>query len=244
MDHITTPTKVIFDETPKHPNSTRVIISPCYPGYGATIGNALRRVLLSSLPGAAITAVKIRGVDHEFSAIENVKEDVIEIIQRIKLVRVKSHSSGMEKILLKVKGKKVVTAGDFEKNSQVEIANPDLEIATITHANGVLEIEAVVEQGVGYLSVESQSKDRFDVGVIMIDASFSPILHVGYMVESVRVGKRTDYDKIVLDIETDGAVSVKDAVKQSVAVLIEQFQSVAALLEHSHLQDEVEKIEE
>lgn len=205
-------------------NQKTVVIEPFYYGYGTTVGNALRRVLLSSLPGAAISAVKITGVDHEFSAVPNAMEDVVEIILNLKRVRVKLHGEGPVKLTLKVKGEKEVTAADFGKNSDVEIANPEQVIAHLTDKKAELEMEVTITKGRGYVPTENQDKTQLLVGEIAIDAIFTPVVNVGYKVENTRLGQTTDYDKLTIYIETDGSLTPEEAFSQAVSIMLEHFQ--------------------
>jgi DNA-directed RNA polymerase subunit alpha len=191
------------------------------PGFGTTIGNALRRVLLSSMPGAAVTAVRIKGVEHEFSTIPNVKEDVLEIILNLKSLRLKCFSEEPVKLSLSVKGEKVVTAADLTKNSDVEICNPDLVIATLTDKNASLEMEVTVAQGRGYRTTEERVKEKLDLGTIAIDALYNPVVNVSYKVEATRLGEKTDYDKLTLSIETDGTMDALEACRTAVGVLLD-----------------------
>lgn len=191
------------------------------PGFGTTIGNALRRVLLSSLPGAAVTAVRIKGVEHEFSTMPNVKEDVLEIILNLKSLRLKCFAEEPVKLSLSVKGEKIVTAADFEKNADVEIINPDLAIATLTDKNASLELEITVAQGRGYRTTEERIKEKLDLGTIAIDALYNPVVNVSYKVEETRLGDKTDYDKLTLTIETDGTMDALDACRTAVGVLLD-----------------------
>lgn len=208
-------------------------IEPCSPGYGTTIGNALRRVLLSSLPGAAVTAVKIKGVDHEFSTIPHVKEDVLEMILNLKGLRIKLHGDEPVKLFLSTKGEKVVTAGDFEKDAQVDIVNPDVVIATLTDKSATLEMEVTIGPGRGYRSTEERVKEKLELGNIAIDALYSPVLNVSYKVEATRVGEKTDFDKLVLRVETDGTIDAKDAVQQAVVILLDHFNLLTTIEEES-----------
>jgi len=223
MENILLPSKISYQEDPKDKNKATLTIEPCYFGYGTTVGNALRRVLLSSLPGAAVTAVKIQGVDQEFSAIENVKEDALEICLKLKELRLRVHSEEPVKLTLKVKGKKKITAADFDKNSDVEIINKDLEIATLTDEKAKLEMTVTVKQGRGYVTTEERSKEDAEIGTIIVDSLFSPVLKVGYQVVPTRVGDITNYDKLIMEIETNGALTPKEAVEKSAKVLIEHF---------------------
>jgi DNA-directed RNA polymerase subunit alpha len=209
------------------PNHARITIEPCYPGYGTTLGNALRRVLLSSLPGAAVTAVKITGVDHEFSTLPGVKEDVVDFLLNVKQLRLKSHSAEPVRVSLKVSGEREVTAGDITGTSEVEVMNTDLHLATLTDKKASLEVEFVVEQGRGYVPVETHEKEKLEIGTIAVDALFSSVSRVGYTVENVRVGQMTNFDKLSLDVETDGSLSPLEAVKYASKLLIDHFAVVA-----------------
>jgi len=228
--NISLPTTKEFKIDKKNSNIGILTVEPCYPGYGATLGNALRRVLLSSLKGAAVTSINIKGVSHEFSTIPHIKEDVLEIILRLKKLRMNIFSDDPVKLSLNVKGEKDVTASDIAKNSDVEIINLDLKIATLTSRNGELNIEITVDKGFGYESVE-QKEDKAkqdevvtNIGDILVDSVYSPILNVSVRIENVRVGQMTNYEKLILTIETDGTINVNDAVEKSAKVLIEHFQ--------------------
>jgi DNA-directed RNA polymerase subunit alpha len=203
-------------------------IEPLFPGYGLTVGNALRRVLLSSLSGAAIVAVKITGVDHEFSTMEYVKEDVVDIILNLKQVRIKLADIPEEpiKLVLSVKGEKEVTAGDFGKMAGVEIVNPDLKIATLSDKAAKFELEAYIGFGRGYDPVESRQNKNYEVGVMAIDALYSPVKRVGYEIESVRVGQMTNWDKVILNIETDGTSDCEEVFAKAVSILVDQFSAL------------------
>jgi len=204
-------------------------IDDIYPGYGVTLANALRRVMLSSLQGAAVTSAKIRNVAHEFSTLPHVKEDMVEIILNLKQLRFKLFSDEPVKINVSAKGEGKVTAADIKTSSQVEVINKNALIATLTNKNAELNIELVVEKGLGYLTVEQQIKGKKETGVIAIDAIFSPVRKVGYEVENARVGQRTDYNKIIFEIETDGSIDPKDALSQSAEILIKQFEAIKLL---------------
>lgn len=195
--------------------------SPLYPGFGVTVGNALRRVLLSSIEGAAITTVKIKDVSHEFSTIPGVLENVIEILMNIKRIRMRSFSAEPVMLTLKISGEKEVTAGDIKANSEVEIINKKQLIATITDKKTVLEMEMTVEKGIGYVPVEQRQKEKISVGTLAVDAAFTPVINVNMSVENIRVGQRTDYNKLLLEIETDGTVSPLTALTKSVSILNE-----------------------
>jgi DNA-directed RNA polymerase subunit alpha len=204
-------------------NESVLTMEPFFHGYGHTVGNALRRVLLSSLQGAAVTAVKIKGASHEFQAIPNVKEDVLEIILNLKQLRLKVFSDEPVKLTLHAKGDKKVTGKDIAPNSDVEVANPNLHIATLTDKSAELEMEITVAKGRGYVPTEERGKDRGELGTIAVDALYSPIRSVGYRVEDVRVGQITNYDKLTLTIETDGTVDADEAIRQSAKILIDHF---------------------
>jgi DNA-directed RNA polymerase subunit alpha len=224
MKKISLPKKFEVQESKDNQNVAKVIIEPCYPGYGNTIGNALRRVLLSSLPGVAVVAVKIKGVHHEFSTIEYVKEDVVDIILNIKQLRFKMDSSAeMTFVELKAAGKKVVTAKDIKTSNGIEICNPDLEIATLTDKKASLEMKIWIKPGRGYVLVDEHPAMEFEVDTIVVDSSYTPMINVALDVANVRVGDRIDFDKMILDIETDGSITPKDAVIASAEILIDQF---------------------
>jgi len=223
MEKLLLPSKIKYQDDKKNPNKTILTIEPLYFGYGTTLGNALRRVLLSSLPGAAVTAVKIEGADQEFSSIDNVKEDVMTICLNLKGLRLKVFSEEPVKLTLKVKGEKKVTASDFDKNSDVEIINPDMEIATITDKKAVLNMEVTVEQGRGYIPIEERNSEDVEIGNILIDSIFTPVVKVGYKVEPTRVGDITNYDRLIMEIETNGTLSPKEAVEQATAIIMDHF---------------------
>jgi DNA-directed RNA polymerase subunit alpha len=207
----------------KKGNKATFEIAGLYPGYGVTIGNSLRRVLLSSMEGAAITQVKMKDVQHEFSTISGVLEDVLRIILNLKQVRCKLYGDESQKIQLRVKGEKEVKAGDFETPTQVEIANKDAHIATITDRNKTLEIEALVEKGIGYVPAEQHKKGKLEIGTIVLDAIFTPVKRVAFRVENMRVGERTDYDRLFLEIETDGTLTPEEALRQASEILANHF---------------------
>lgn len=222
MEQILLPTSIEFIDT-ANPNIGKVVITPCHQGYGTTLGNALRRVLLSSLPGAAVESVKINGVQHEFSNLNSVKEDVVDIILNLKQMAVKSFSSEPVVLTLSKKGKGDVLASDIDKNSDVEIANPDLKIASLTDDKSKLEMEITVNRGRGYVSVEQKSSKNLDLGTILIDSLYTPIRDVGYNVELTRVGDVTDFEKLVLTIETNGTITPREAVQQATKILMDHF---------------------
>lgn len=204
-------------------NKATFEVEGLYPGFGVTIGNALRRVLLSSLEGAAITGVKIKGVPHEFSTMNGVIEDVIMIILNLKNLKFKIYDGDMQKVSLKVKGEKEVTGADFQLSPQVELMNPELHIATITDKKTEFEMEITIEKGIGYVPKEQMHTKKSEIGSIAMDAIFTPIKNVNFKIESVRVGERTDFDKLSLQIETYGTISPEEAFFQSCELLIKHF---------------------
>ena len=202
-------------------------ISPLMPGYGATIANPLRRVLLSSLEGAAIPSVKIKGVDHEFSSIPGVLEDLIEVILNVKKIRFKLHGDGPVKLTLDVKGEKAVTAADIKLSSDVELINEDQHIATVTDKKMGLSMELEIEKGIGYVPVEQRQKEKLAIGVIAVDAIFSPVKLVNFKIENVRVGQRIDFNKVVMEVETDGSIEPEEALKKASEILVDHFKLVS-----------------
>jgi len=207
----------------KQGNKAVFEIEGLYPGYGVTISNTLRRVLLSSLEGAAITQVKIKGVSHEFSTIPGVLEDVVIILLNLKKIRFKSFSDEPQQVVIKQKGEKVVKAGDFEVPPQLEIKNPEAPVASLTSKSAQLQIEALVEKGVGYQSIEQREEKKREIGMIPIDAVFTPVKRVSFRVENMRVGKRTDFDKLEMEIETDGTISPEEAFLNASEILLKHF---------------------
>lgn len=203
----------------------KFVIEPLEAGYGRTLGNSLRRVLLSSLPGAAVTSIKINGVNHEFQDIPNVKEDVTEIVLNIKHLRLRSFSDSPVEMHLDVAGEREVTAVDIIAPATVEIMTPDLHIATLDNAEARLSMVLIVEKGKGYRAVDT-SEDQ-PIGQIPIDAIFSPIHHVNYAVENTRVGQMTNYDRIVMEVKSDGTISPEDALRQAAIILVHHFRLIA-----------------
>jgi DNA-directed RNA polymerase subunit alpha len=201
-------------------------IEGLYPGYGVTLGNALRRVLLSSLSGAAAAGVKIKGVHHEFSTIPHIAEDVIEIILNLRQVRFKKYTEEPVKVYLTAKGEKEVKAKDIKTTSEIEIINPEAPIATLTDKKAELEMEIEVASGLGFVPVEARKKEKLEIGVIAMDALFSPIKKVNFEVENMRVGDRTDYNRLRLDVETDGSLTAEEAFKKANETLVEQFEAI------------------
>lgn len=226
MENLLLPSKVEFSES-EQGNIGVVTVSPCYYGYGTTLGNALRRVLLSSLPGAAVESFKIKGVQHEFTTAEGIKEDVVEIMLNLKQLVVKLYSQEPITLSLTKKGPGAVTAGDFDKNSDVEIINTDLVIANLT-SNKTFEMEITVGVGRGFRTVEEKDKQAVDLGTILVDSIYTPIKDVGYHVEYTRVGDITNYEKLTLTIETNGSISPKTALQQATDILMDHFHIVAS----------------
>lgn len=205
-------------------NYARVTIEPLEAGFGHTLGNSLRRVLLTSLPGAAVTSIKIDGVSHRFSTIDGVLEDVIEIILNIKKIRLNVHSDKGIKLTLKASGKKEVTAQDLQIEGDGEIVNPEQHIATLTDTKSKLNIEMEASQGKGY-SVADERKSN-EIGQIAVDALFSPVISVNYSVEPTRVGRKTDFDKLMLDITTDGTVTPLESANMAARILSDTFHRI------------------
>ena len=228
MEKIPLPTKIEYVPGEK-PNQIILTIEPLYPGYGLTIGNALRRVLLSSLPGGAVVAVKIKGVQHEFSTIPYVMEDAVDLILNLKKLRFKIHTDETVRLTLHAKGEKAVTGADIQGTSEAEVASPDALICTLTNKNAQLEMELFVKRGRGYWPTEAREKEKLEIGTIAIDAIFTPLKSVGLQIENVRVGQMTTYNKVVLTILTDGSISAEEAVKEASAILVDHFSSFAML---------------
>ena len=195
MENIPLPSKVEFTAGAEK-NRATVSIQPCHPGFGTTLGNALRRVLLSSLPGGAVTSFKIKGVSHEFSAVENVLEDAVEIALNLKQLRFRVNSSEPVRLQLKAKGEKKATGKDILANADVEVINPDLVIATLTSKDALLEMDLIVTQGRGYIMSDTREKENVETNMIIIDSVFTPVRNVGLLVENVRVGQMTNYDNL------------------------------------------------
>ena len=213
-----------IDVTEVAPTRARVVLEPLERGFGHTLGNALRRILLSSMPGCAITDVEIEGVQHEYSAIEGVQEDVIEILLNLKNVAIVMHGKDQSVLTLSKKGPGVVTAGDIQLDHDVEIRNPELVIANIT-ADVALEMKLTVARGRGYQPADSRETDEDEtraIGRLQLDASFSPVRRLAYTVESARVEQRTDLDKLVLDLETNGTIDPEEAIRRAATILQQQ----------------------
>jgi DNA-directed RNA polymerase subunit alpha len=211
----------------KEGNRATFEIEALYPGYGVTIGNSLRRVLLSSLSGVAVTQVKIKGVPHEFSTIPGVLEDAILLMLNVKQMRFRLLTEEPQTAALKVKGEKEVKGSDFNLPSQVELVNKNCHIATLTGKSAELEMEIKIEKGTGYLPKEARKKEKTEIGVIPLDAIFTPVKRVSTKVENMRVGERTDFDRLFLEIETDGTISPEAAFFQASEILVTHFSFVA-----------------
>jgi DNA-directed RNA polymerase subunit alpha len=226
-------------------NQKRAIfeIEPLYPGYGVTIGNSLRRVLLSSVEGAAVTQVKIKGAPSEFSNISGIKEDVLEIILNLKKLRLKLLGNEPQKLELKVSGEKDVKAGDIKTPPQVEIINKDLHIASLTQKNSKLEMEILVERGLGYVPAEKLKKGKAEVGIIYVDAIFTPVLKVAFTVENIMFEERTDYNKLKIEVETDGTITPEEALERSLRVLMDHLISIGESFTKKRGKKEEEKPE-
>lgn len=205
-------------------------IDGLYPGYGHTLGNSLRRIILSSLPGAAVTSVKIAGVEHEFSTITGVREDVVALILNIKRLQIRMATDEPQILRLEVKGVKDVTAADIELPGQVEIVNTDCHIATLTEKNSSLSLELTVEKGLGYVPKEQLHKEKVDIGTIHLDATFTPIRRANYEVENMRVGNRTDFNRLKLHIETNGTTTPRQALEQAIEVMINQLRAIVGFV--------------
>lgn len=202
-------------------------ISPLYPGYGNTLGNSLRRVLLSSIEGAAIVAFRIEGVSHEFTTVSGVKEDVVDIMLNIKNVRLKCYSDEPIELRLEKKGSGIVTAGDIKTTPDVEVVNKDQVICTIDDPKKSIVMDFVVENGRGYQTIEESTDKRLHDDMIAVDAIFSPVLRVRYKVENTRVGQDSNLDKLIMNIETDGSLTPREAFEQAAAILVNQYTALA-----------------
>lgn len=239
MENILLPSKMYF--TPGEREHEAILtIEPLHHGYGTTVGNTLRRVLLSSLPGAAVVGMKMKGVQHEFSAVTGVKEDGLEIMLNLKQLRLKLHSE--EPVTLKLSASKagVITAGDIAPNSDVEIMNKDLVICTLTD-NINFEMDIVVSRGRGYLPTEEREETSSEIGMIAIDAMFSPVRQCGIRIENTRVGEITNYDKVIMSIITDGTVTPQEAVEHATKILLNHFTWIQSQLSHASLTEQIAK---
>jgi DNA-directed RNA polymerase subunit alpha len=199
-----------------------------YPGYGTTLGNALRRALLSSLPGAAITEIKIKGVDHEFSTLPGMQEDIVEFSLNLKKVRFDFSADEPQTLKLHVKGEREITAADIESTTFAKVINRDLHLATLNQKTAELDMELTVEKGLGYVTSEARKMERLSVGTIVLDAIFSPIIRTAFEVEDMRVGDRTDYNRLKLQIETDGSISPSEAFHKASNILKDHFEKLSA----------------
>jgi DNA-directed RNA polymerase subunit alpha len=210
-------------------------IDNLYPGYGYTLGNSLRRIILSSLPGAAITHVKIDGVPHEFSTLEGVQEDVVTLLLNLRKTRLKINSDEPQTLTLDIKGPMTVTAKDIKIPGQVELLNPEQHIAEITGKTSI-SIEMQAERGLGYVSKEAIQKERVDIGTIALDAAFSPIRRVNYEVENMRVGDRTNFNRVRIAIETDGTLTAREALENSIEIMIHQLKAIVGFKEDEEIE--------
>jgi DNA-directed RNA polymerase subunit alpha len=206
-------------------------IDNLYPGYGQTLGNSLRRIILSSLPGAAVTGVKIVGVEHEFSTLAGLQEDIITFLLNLKRVKFSMSVDEPQTLTLKVKGVKEITARDIEVPGQVEVLNPDLVLAHVTDKNATLDVTLTLEKGLGYLSKELRDKNRVEIGAISLDAFFSPVRRANYEVENMRVGDRTNFNRLRLFIETDGSVTPREVLEKSIMIMINQLKAIVGFKE-------------
>jgi DNA-directed RNA polymerase subunit alpha len=207
--------------------SASFVIEPLQAGYGNTLGNSLRRVLLSSVKGGAIVAFRIEGASHEFTTIEGIKEDVVDIMINLKSVRVKVSSDEPVELRIEKKGAGVITAGDIKTTADVEIVNPEQVIATVDDAKKTVVFDIVVEAGRGYQTIEDSSANRIHSDMIAVDAIFTPVLRVRYKVDSTRVGQETNLDKLQLNVETDGTLSPREAFEEAAAILVNQYTALA-----------------
>jgi len=208
-------------------NSATFTIEPLFTGYGSTLGNSLRRVLLSSIEGSAIVAFSIEGASHEFTTVKGIKEDVIEIMLNLKSVIVKSFADKPVELTLEKKGSGAVTAGDIKANADIEIVNPNALICTIDDPKGKISMNLVIDTGRGYRTIEQSSESRIHSNMIALDAIFTPVVRVRYDVKSTRVGQNTDLDKLILTIDTDGSITPKDAFEEAAAILVNQYTALA-----------------
>lgn len=244
MENILLPSKMSFTEGEKQHESI-LTIEPLHHGYGTTMGNALRRVLLSSLEGAAVTSVKIKGVQHEFSTIEGVKEDVLQLILNLKQLRLRVHSTEPVVLSLSVSGREgAVTGADIAKNADVEIVNTDHVLATMTSSSATLSMEITVGRGRGYFPTEERDTTTNDLGVISVDAFYSPVVSVGMKVENTRVGEVTNYDKLIMNIVTDGTITAQQAVGEAVKIIINHYNWIDGQLNHASLTEKIQAASE
>lgn len=228
---------IVLPSKPKVVSETGFVgiyeIDGFYPGFGHTLGNSLRRMILSSLPGASITSVKIAGVSHEFSTMAGVKEDVITLLLNLKKVRISMATDEPQTLTLKIKGAQEITAGDIKAPGQITILNPELVIAHTTDKSADLSMEITVEKGLGFVSKESLQKNRVDIGTITVDAVFTPIRKVSYEVENMRVGDRTDFNRLRINIETDGSITPREALEKAIEIMIHQLKAIVGFKEEA-----------
>jgi DNA-directed RNA polymerase subunit alpha len=238
MENILLPSKMHIKDG-QQPNESVLTIEPLHHGYGTTVGNAMRRVLLSSLEGAAVISVKIKGAQHEFATVEGVKEDVLQIILNLKRLRMKVHST--EPVMLKLVASKAgdVTGADIQANADVEIMNPKLKLATVTTKDAEFTMDIVVSRGRGFFPTEEREERSTDIGMIAVDAMFSPVVNVGLHVENTRVGEITNYDKLIMTILTDGTLSPQEAVEEGTKVLLNHFNWIDGQLSHATLTEKI-----
>jgi len=215
-------------------------IDSLYPGYGHTLGNSLRRIILSSLPGAAVTRVKIAGVSHEFSTIDGIKEDVITLLLNVKRLRFKLHGDEAQKGILKINKIGEIRGSDIKLPSQAELANGDLVLAHLTQKGVTFDMELTIEQGLGFVPKELLHKDKVEIGSIALDATFTPIRRVNYEVENMRVGDRTDFNRLKILIETDGVITPREALERSIEIMINQLKAVVGFREDATPESPVE----
>ena len=204
-------------------------IEGLYSGYGITMGNALRRVLYSSLPGAAVTQIKIKGIGHEFTAMENVLEDAVTISLNFKKLRFKMYTDEPQALTVKVKGEKKIYASDIKTNAQIELVTPEVLLATLTAKNAEFEAELTVEKGLGYVPSEARKSEKLPIGAIALDAAFSPVIKVNFEVENMRIGDRTDYNRVRFHIVTDGTIAPSSALHKASNILKDHFEKVSAV---------------
>lgn len=213
--------------TDHNPTSATFVIEPLHPGYGMTLGNSLRRVLLSSIAGASVTGFRVQGISHEFTTIPGVKEDVVAIMLNLKLVRFRVFSDESQTLQLTIKGKGVIKAKNIKLNADVEVVNPDQVICTIDDPKASIDMELLVETGRGYRALDEQGQNKKASDMIMLDALFTPVLRVRYKVENTRVGQMTDLDKLHLTVDTDGTITPRDAFEEASAILVNQYTALA-----------------
>lgn len=230
--HLIKPRKVTVEETVPG-RVAKIVFEPLERGYGTTFGNSLRRMLLSSLPGAAVTAVRIDGVMHEFDTIKGVREDVLDIVLVLKELDIRMEGEDSHTLTLDIKGPAVVTAGDLQVSGDMQVLNPDLVLAHLNE-DGAIKMEATVEKGRGYVPAQDRAEGEHPVGTLLVDASFSPIRSVATRVEAARVGQKTNYDKLIMEVETNGALSPEEAIGMAARIIKEQ---LAVFIDFEELED-------